>query len=110
MTQDSLRALPNGDLWRGHKEIESPNTKPTLTEVALVVEELSPIDKAMENVTFSARGANELSCLWCGMQGKYDWMKQHIVERHNSIINPSTNAEMAMHELATVQAALDAKE
>ena len=87
-----LIQLPNKDLWRGH--VRNPKVAPETDVVA--EEEQNPLNRAMANVLKASKGASTLTCLWCGMQFDEKGMREHLKERHQSVLNPATNAELAL--------------
>jgi len=102
MTEQRLIQLPNKDLWRGAvRTVEVEEVIP-VTAVA-TIPELSPLDKAFNQVVLSAAGG-PLNCLWCGQQFKETELRGHLDKNHPSVSHPMTNAEVAMHANAPVAA------
>lgn len=95
MNDSRMIQLPNKDLWRGYKDGPAPSTG--VTDITRMEETpLSPLDKAMGEVVASAKGAKQLSCLWCGLQGGYTWMIGHLTTNHKSIVDPPNPAAVAV--------------
>lgn len=98
--------LPNGDLWRGYRD--------TLSEVAMSETEIvslesqDPVNKAMASILKAAKGAKELSCLWCGHQADERATRAHIKTNHAISIglDKPSDAQVLVAQLAETKAAL----
>lgn len=99
-SSNRLTQLPNGDLWRG-AVAEAPTTN---------VE--APVDAArtaaMDAIVASAKGANELTCLWCGHQlpaSAYNEMQKHVETQHPIASAPPADVDKLAAALAAAPAA-----
>lgn len=101
-----LTQLPNGDLWRGYA------TAPTaiaLTESEVVsLESQDPVNKAMASMLIAAKGAKELTCLWCGHQADEKNIRNHVKTNHAAAIglDKASDAQALVAQLAETKAAL----
>jgi len=105
-----LVQLPNKDLWRGRAQDSDLPPVPVIAaaDVAVVA---NPVDKAMAAILAFSAGAQELSCVWCGLQGDEAFMRAHLKKDHKSVVEPAADAAVALvdaqiarDELAAFQA------
>ena len=89
-----LVQLVNKDLWRGHERA------PKLRENVIVPDNtprpFAKIDEAMASILNAAKGANILTCSWCGFQTGDKDMREHLKKNHASVVEPPTNEQLAL--------------
>jgi hypothetical protein len=101
--EQSLYQLPNKDLWRGY----TPETAAIANlENEKVPEGIQdPLNKAVAECLAVHPGSREVTCKWCGQQGDEKWIRKHLPSSHPSVVNPMSDAEVAVAALAQAQAA-----
>lgn len=100
MSEGTLIPLPNKDLWRGHTREKRDETGDKRTSEAYaarkIAEEQNPLNRAILQIEQTSKGANTLTCLWCGLQGNRAFMVEHLTKNHPSVSNPAKDAEVAL--------------
>lgn len=89
-----LIPLPNRDLWRGHVYKYRPNAGNV--DGTVQNRPFAKIDAAMAAILSHAAGNATLTCLWCGMQNGTEEMREHLKSAHPSVVEPPTDAQIAM--------------
>lgn len=99
-----LVVLPNGDLHRGIRP-ELQNLDP---DVHIIPAEFgNPLNKAMAQILSAAKGSDQLTCLWCGLQfyGQHSEkeVREHLKKNHAAIAVGTNDAETAQVLMATLE-------
>lgn len=101
MATPELVQLPNKDLWRGYHTMVTPEAN---IDVEVIPETAqNPVNRAMAQILKASNGAHELTCLWCGMQGDERSIRDHLKSSHASVVNPMSDAQVAMAQVAVEQ-------
>lgn len=103
MSEERLIPLPNGDLHRGMRDRSAvPNTE------IEHMESMDPMNKAVAEVLKSAKGAQTLTCLWCGLQfeGQHSEkaIRDHLERDHPSVVKRADSSSVLMAALANATA------
>lgn len=98
-----LVQLPNKDLWRGRTSTPA-DVPPPVSDAVEVSSAVNPVDKAMAAILAFSAGANQLNCVWCGLQGDEQFMRAHLKKDHKSVVEPAQDAAVALYDAAQARA------
>lgn|SRR5574342_643825 len=103
MTRELIQ-LPNKDLWRGYVYEEAITPENVAKELKAEISD--PMNRAMAAIHANAKGAVELSCNWCGLQGNDAWMREHLKTRHKTVVFGLPDAAIAVADASNARAEL----
>jgi hypothetical protein len=98
MLEGEFVQLPvSRDLWRGN--VRSPKATDNVDPVT-APRPFAKIDEAMASILAASKGANILTCTWCGLQSADKAMREHLKKDHASVVEPPTDEQIAAATLA----------